>query len=111
VERGVDRIRRSDSKERIAVCRRTHDRFGSYIGASTRAILDNELLAEFFCSISAASARTSLASTSLSAGTPRRNSIMPLSPRRRACDNGRSVSPEALAAYTAQSLDAPTLPG
>ena len=46
VERRVDRVRRSDQEERIAVRRRAHDRLGGDIAASARPVLDDELLAE-----------------------------------------------------------------
>src|SRR5215813_419997 len=47
VKRGVDRIYRTDRKQRIAIRRRTHDGFGGDIGGSPRPILDDKwLLAE-----------------------------------------------------------------
>ena len=46
VERRVDRVRRTDQKERIAIRRRAHDRLGADIAAGARPVLDNELLAE-----------------------------------------------------------------
>ena len=46
VERRVDRVRRSDQKERIAVRGRAHDRLGADIAAGTRPVVDDELLAE-----------------------------------------------------------------
>ena len=46
VERRVDRVRRSDKEERVAVRRRPHDRLGADIGAGARPVLDDEWLAE-----------------------------------------------------------------
>ena len=46
IERGIHRIRRSDQKERVAVRRRPHDGLGADVGAGTRSVLDNELLAK-----------------------------------------------------------------
>src|SRR5262245_31343177 len=46
VEGRVDRVRRSCDEERIAVRRRAHDRLGADIVAATRAVFDDELLAE-----------------------------------------------------------------
>jgi hypothetical protein len=46
VKARVDRVRRSCDEERIAVRRRPHDRLGSYIAAATRAVFDDELLAQ-----------------------------------------------------------------
>src|SRR5262245_27789313 len=46
VERRVDRGRWRSQRERIAVGRRTHDRFGTNIGARARPVLDYEWLAE-----------------------------------------------------------------
>src|SRR5215475_532602 len=46
VEGRVDRIRRTCDEERIAVRRRPHDRLGSDIVAATRAVFDDELLAQ-----------------------------------------------------------------
>jgi len=46
VERRVDRVRRADQEQRIAVGGRTHDRLGADIGAGARAVLDDELLTE-----------------------------------------------------------------
>ena len=46
VERRVDRVRRSDQEERVAVRRRAHDRLGADIAAGARPVLDDELLAE-----------------------------------------------------------------
>jgi hypothetical protein len=46
VERRIDRVRRDDQKERIAVRGCTHDRLGGDIGAGAWPVLDDELLAE-----------------------------------------------------------------
>ncbi len=46
VERRVDRIRRTDQQQRIAVRRRTHDRLGADIAGGARPVLDDEGLAE-----------------------------------------------------------------
>src|SRR5436190_20348736 len=46
VERRVDRIGHSDQEERVAVCRRAHDRFGTNIGARAWSVLDDEWLAQ-----------------------------------------------------------------
>src|SRR5262245_43645614 len=46
VQGRVDRVRRSCDEERIAVRRRPHDRLGSDIVAATRAVFDDELLAQ-----------------------------------------------------------------
>jgi hypothetical protein len=42
----IDRIRWRGQKERIAVGRRTHHRFGADIASGTCSVLDDELLAE-----------------------------------------------------------------
>ena len=46
VERRVDRVRRADQEERVAIRGRTHDRLGGDIAAGARPVLDDELLAE-----------------------------------------------------------------
>ena len=46
VERRVDRVRRQDQEQRIAVRRRAHDRLGADIAAGARPVLDDEWLAE-----------------------------------------------------------------
>ena len=46
VERRVDRVRRIDQEQRVAVRRRTHDRLGADIAAGARPVLDDEWLAE-----------------------------------------------------------------
>jgi hypothetical protein len=46
VERRIDRAGRTDQEERVAVCRRAHDRFGADVGAATRPVVDYELLAK-----------------------------------------------------------------
>ena len=46
VERRVDRVRRADQEERVAVRRRAHDRLGGDIAAGARPVLDDEWLAE-----------------------------------------------------------------
>jgi hypothetical protein len=46
VERRVDHVRRAGQEKCVTVWWRAHDRFGADIAASTRAVLDNELLAE-----------------------------------------------------------------
>src|SRR5207247_7966913 len=46
VEGRVDRVRRTCDEERIAVRGRPHDRLGSDIVAATRAVFDDERLAE-----------------------------------------------------------------
>src|SRR5438046_3089691 len=46
VEDRIDRVRRTYDQERIAVRRRPHDRLGANIVAATRAVFDDELLAE-----------------------------------------------------------------
>src|SRR5205085_4145891 len=46
VERRVDRVRRSDEEERVAVRRCAYDRLGRDIGVGTGPILDDEGLAE-----------------------------------------------------------------
>src|SRR5262245_5584795 len=46
VERRIDRVGRSDQEERVAVCRRAHDRFGTNIAARARPVLDDEWLAQ-----------------------------------------------------------------
>ena len=42
VERDVDRLRRTDQEQRVAVCWRMGDRFGADITAGTRPIVDDE---------------------------------------------------------------------
>jgi hypothetical protein len=42
VERGVDRLRRADQEQRVAVRRRMGDRFGADIAAGARPIVDDE---------------------------------------------------------------------
>src|SRR5262249_18425098 len=44
IERRVDRAGWRGQQERIAICGRTHDRFGTNIGARARPVLDNEWL-------------------------------------------------------------------
>src|SRR5215471_171946 len=46
IERCVDRCRRADLEERVAVRGCLHDRLGGYIGARTRSVLDDERLAK-----------------------------------------------------------------
>src|SRR5262252_11074004 len=46
IERRVDRAGWRGQQERIAICGRTHDRFGTNIGARARPVLDNEWLAQ-----------------------------------------------------------------
>ena len=46
VERRVDRVRRTDQEQRVAVRGRAHDRLGGDIAAGARPVLDDELLAE-----------------------------------------------------------------
>ena len=46
VERLIDRICRSDPKERVAVCRRAHDGLGGDIAARPSSALNHEWLAE-----------------------------------------------------------------
>src|SRR5215472_1387380 len=46
VEGRVNRVRRTCDEERIAVRGRRHDRLGSDIVAATRAVFDDELLAQ-----------------------------------------------------------------
>ena len=48
VERGVDRVRRSDQQQRVAVRRGPQHLLGGDIGAAARPVLDDERLAEFF---------------------------------------------------------------
>src|SRR5262245_6701549 len=42
VQRSTDRVYRSDEEERVAIRRRTHDRFGGDIAARARPVLDDE---------------------------------------------------------------------
>jgi hypothetical protein len=46
VERSVDRVRRSDTEERVAVRGRAHDRLGRDSAAGARPVLDDDLLTE-----------------------------------------------------------------
>src|SRR5215510_12947306 len=46
VQGGVDRATRTDHEQRISVCGRAHDGLGSYVGTSTRPVLNDEWLAE-----------------------------------------------------------------
>ncbi len=46
VECRIDRVRRTDQEQRVAVRRRTHDRLGGDIAAGARPVLDDEWLAE-----------------------------------------------------------------
>src|SRR5262245_40052344 len=46
VQRRVGRVVAPDHEQRVAVCRRAHDRFGADVGATTRPVVDYELLAE-----------------------------------------------------------------
>ena len=48
VQRSIDRVCRSDEEERVAIRRRTHDRFGGDIGARPWPVLDDERLAKPF---------------------------------------------------------------
>src|SRR5262249_40387555 len=43
---GINRVTGTPQEERVAVCRRAHDRLGAYVAASTWAVLDDKLLAE-----------------------------------------------------------------
>jgi len=44
VQRGIDRVRRGDQEERVAIGGRTDDRLGADITAGTRPIFDDEWL-------------------------------------------------------------------
>ena len=46
VERCVTRVRKTSQQKRIAVRGRIHDSLGGDVGARTRPVLDDELLAE-----------------------------------------------------------------
>jgi hypothetical protein len=46
VERGVDRVRRRDEKQRVTVRGRAHDGFGGDVGGCPGPVFDDELLAE-----------------------------------------------------------------
>src|SRR5262249_8501221 len=46
VDRGVDRVRRSDPEERMAVCRRSDHDFGRDRTGRSRPVLDEERLTE-----------------------------------------------------------------
>ena len=46
VKRRIDRVRRTDQEQRVAVRSRAHDRLGGDIAACARPVLDDELLAE-----------------------------------------------------------------
>src|SRR5262245_39370471 len=46
VQRSIDRVCRGDQEESVAIAGRTHDRLGSDITPATRAVLDDEWLAE-----------------------------------------------------------------
>src|SRR5262245_50571761 len=46
IERRVDRVVGTDQEQRVAVCGRTNDHLRRDIGASTRPVFDDELLAE-----------------------------------------------------------------
>src|SRR5262249_40156802 len=46
IERRVDRLCRTDHEQRVSVCGRAHDGLGSYVGTSTRSVLNDEWLAE-----------------------------------------------------------------
>src|SRR5262245_39726922 len=48
VQRSIDRVCRSDKKERVAIRGRTHDGLGGYIATSTWPVLDDEWRAEPF---------------------------------------------------------------
>jgi hypothetical protein len=48
VERGVDRVRRSDKEKRIAVRRCAHDYPCGYVAACTGSVLDDKWLAQLF---------------------------------------------------------------
>src|SRR5215475_9092711 len=48
VELGIDGVIRAGQEQRIAISRRTHDRFGRYVSAGPRPVLNDELLAEPF---------------------------------------------------------------
>jgi hypothetical protein len=45
VDRRVDRVRRADQEERIAVCWRAHDRFGGEIGVGARSVFEVGVIA------------------------------------------------------------------
>src|SRR5262249_31300427 len=46
IERGVDRVHRSDHQERISVQGRVHDHLSAHIAGSSWSVLDDELLPE-----------------------------------------------------------------
>ena len=46
VKRRIDRVRRTDQEQRVAVRRRAHDRLGGDVAAGARPVLDDEWLAE-----------------------------------------------------------------
>src|SRR5262249_168293 len=46
IERRVDRLCRTDHEQRVSVCGRAHDGLGSYVGTSTRSVLNDEWLAK-----------------------------------------------------------------
>jgi hypothetical protein len=46
IERGADRVGRTDEQKRVTVGRRPHDRFGGDIAGAARPVLDHERLAE-----------------------------------------------------------------
>src|SRR5262249_29106140 len=46
VERRIDRVCRCDQEKRVAIRGRTHDRLGADVGAATRPVVDDELLAK-----------------------------------------------------------------
>src|SRR5262249_26198957 len=48
VERRVDRVRRAEKEERVTICGRTHDRFGSDIAAGARPVVDGKWSAKPF---------------------------------------------------------------
>ena len=48
VERRIDRVRRHDQEQSVAIGWRTHDCFGGNVAAGSRTVLDDERLTEPF---------------------------------------------------------------
>src|SRR5262249_1479803 len=88
VKRRVDRRRRVNHEECVAVWRRLHDYLGSDIGAGARPILDDERLAEALGELLADQARDNVGSaagwiTDNDAHRPRRVGLRPRDTRHR----------------------------
>src|SRR5262250_997153 len=87
-QRCIDCCGSTDHEERIAVCRRTHDRLYTDIATTTRTVLDDELLTEALRQPLPNEARSNVVNTTgrkwdNDAHRPRRIGLRPRDPRER----------------------------